>query len=141
MQVNKGILNVTSVEDESKKRVDNHLQPFDERKTRICSYYGAIKIDYQNQYGQLDSIVQLPTNHCIYVAESKPTSTGVIFGGDIYINRYTEKNPYMFFNTWMFDQPNGTEFNYRNYVNGPVPTYWADTNLYDLSDFEIGFES
>ena len=33
--------------------------------------------------------------------------------------------------------PNGTEFNYRNYVNGPVPCYWADFNKYDLSDFQI----
>lgn len=141
VQVNKSILNVHSEEDESKQRVDDHLQPFTERETPICSYYGAIKIDYQNQYGQLDSIVQLPTNHCIYLVENKPTSTGVIFGGDVYINRYTEKNPYMFFNTWMFDQPNGTEFNYRNYVNGPVPAYWIDTNLYDLSDTEINFDT
>ncbi|HPF82792.1 MAG TPA: hypothetical protein PLV83_01285 [Bacilli bacterium] len=141
VQVNKAILNVNSVQDASKKRVDDHLQPFIERRTPICSYYGAIKIDYQNQYGQLDSIVQLPTNHCIYVAESKPTSTNVIFGGDTYINRYTEKNPYMFFNTWMFDQPNGTEFNYRNYVNGPVPAYWVDTNLYDLSDTKVSFDA
>ena len=43
----------------------------------------------------------------------------------------------MFFNTWQYDVPNGTEFNYRNYVNGPVPCYWADFNKYDLSDFQI----
>lgn len=139
VQVNKSILNVNSVKDKSKQRVENYSNPFVERETKICSYYGAIKIDYQNQYGQLDSIVQLPTNHCIYLIENKITQTDVIFGGDVYINRYTEKNPYMFFNTWMFDQPNGTEFNYRNYVNGPVPAYWVDTNLYDLSDTRINF--
>jgi len=140
VQVNKAISNVASVKDKSKQRVKNHNNPFEERRTPICSYYGAIKIDYQNQYGQLDSIVQLPTNHCVYPIGDKPTSTDVIFGGDVYINRYTEKNPYMFFNTWMFDQPNGIEFNYRNYVNGPVPAYWVDTNLYDLSDTKISFD-
>lgn len=107
--------------------------------TPISSYYGAIKVDYQNQYGQIDSIVQLPVESRVHDINS--SSSGVLFGGDIYINRYTEKNPYMFFNSWLHDVPDGTEFKYTNYINGPVPRYWADFNYYDVSDFEIKFTS
>lgn len=42
-----------------------------------------------------------------------------------------------FFNTWLFDVPDGTEFKYLNYVNGPQPSYWLDSTRYDASLFEI----
>ena len=118
---------------------DNHKINIDkDYNSTISSYYGSIKINYKNQYGKLNSIVQIPTHSCVYHFEgNNNVNSGIIFGGDTYINRYTEKNPYMFFNTWQYDVPNGTEFNYRNYVNGPVPCYWADFNKYDLSDFQI----
>lgn len=109
----------------------------------ISSYYGALKIDYDNQYGQLSSVVQIPTDSCIYptTAELNKTNfTEPIFGGDVYINRYTDKNPYFFFNTWLINEPDGTEFNYRNYVNGPEPIYWANFEEYDMrDDFNITF--
>ena len=76
----------------------------------------------------------MPTDSCIYSTEPQLTtvySTSTIFGGDVYINRYTEKNPFMFFNTWMYDMPNGTEYDYRNYINGPVPRYWINFDKFD----------
>ncbi len=105
-----------------------------------ASYYGAIKYDYENQYGQLQAIVQIPTNSCVYPANQNyiiPNSTSQIFGGDIYINRYTEKNTYYFYNTWLIDVPNGTEWNYQNYRNGPIPVYWLDSRRYAASDFDV----
>jgi hypothetical protein len=126
--------------DNSKSLLPDTGRPFDVYEKNICSYYGAIKYDYENQYGQLYSIVQLPTNSCIFPASNTPNvryNTGVIYGGDVYINRYTEKNPYFFFNTWLFDVPDGTEFKYLNYVNGPQPSYWLDSTRYDASLFEI----
>jgi hypothetical protein len=109
-------------------------------KTNTVAYYGALKVDFQNQYGQLSSIVQLPTDSCIYSTQPQidtPYSTSSIFGGDVYINRYTEKNPFMFFNTWMYDMPNGTDYDYRNYVNGPVPRYWINFDKFDVTDFDV----
>jgi hypothetical protein len=106
----------------------------------ISSYYAAIKVDFENQYGQVDSITQMPTDSCIY--NTQPVvglqySTNTIFGGDVYINRYTKKNPYPFFNTWLFDFPDGTEFDYPMYINGPAPRYWARYQNFDMSDFNI----
>ena len=106
----------------------------------ISSHYGAIKVDFENQYGQLESVVQIPTGSCIYptLPLVGPTyRTNTIFGGDIYINRYTEKNPYFFFNSWLIDSLDGTEYDYTQYVNGPAPRYYAIFNKYDMSDFDI----
>lgn len=105
--------------------------------SQTCAYYGAIKVKMANQYGQLEDIIQLPINSCTTLTEPSKTKvfkTSVIFGGDCYINRYTEKNPYYFFNTWLTDLPDGVEFNYKNYVNGPTPRYWADFSDYDISE-------
>ena len=110
--------------------------------TTTSAYYGAIKYNFDNQYGQLSSIVQLPVNSCVLKTSDYNTvyKSSVIFGGDVYINRYTEKNPYYFFNTWLFDVPNGTEFNYDVYRNGPTPSYYLDSRRYDASLFDIHLE-
>ncbi len=136
---------VSSTTDNTKHRVqdggiDRSNPVKDSITTNTVAYYGALKVDFENQYGQLSSIVQLPTDSCIYSTTPQlitKYNTSVIFGGDIYINRYTEKNPYMFFNTWMFDMPNTTEYNYRNYVNGPAPRYWIDYDKFDTTDFDM----
>ena len=111
--------------------------------TKTSAYYGALKLDYQNQYGQLQSVVQIPTDSCVYKTEpvlNLTSATGPIFGGDVYINRYTEKNMYAFFNTWAYDLPDDTPFNYRLYSNGPQPKYWADFRHFKASDFYINFK-
>jgi hypothetical protein len=137
-----------SVTDNSRARVRDavsHKKPdvFKTFNTNTVAYYGAIKLDYQNQYGQLQSVVQIPTDSCIYntVPDDRLFfSSAAIFGGDVYINRFTEKNPYFFFNTWMIGEPDGTEFNYVNYVNGPAPRYWADFDQYDITDFSLNIQ-
>jgi len=99
------------------------------------AYYGALKVEYQNQYGQLTSIVQIPTDSCVYSSTSHFTLP--IFGGDVYINRYTEKNMYAFFNTWAYDLPDDTPFNYYLYYNGAIPKYKADFRHFKSNDFGI----
>lgn len=137
-----------SIVDNTRQRIRDGIsatydKPNIEFLTNTVSYYGAIKVDYQNQYGQISSIVQIPTDSCVipvkYVQNSL-YSTGVIFGGDIYINRFTEKNPYYFFNSWLINNPDGTPIDYRNYVNGPVPRYWVDFNKYDASDLSVSVD-
>lgn len=145
LKLNGRIEDPASAADTSRKRVQDGLprtkpdvfKPFN---TNTTAYYGAIKVDYQNQYGQLQSVVQIPTDSCVQhtVADTNQLfSSTPIFGGDVYINRYTEKNPYYFFNTWLMGEPDGQEFNYVNYVNGPAPRYWADFEKYDITDFSL----
>jgi hypothetical protein len=43
----------------------------------------------------------------------------------------------MFFNTWSYDTPDGTNFDYNLYVNGPIPSYRADFRQFKSDDFNI----
>ena len=97
--------------------VDNSLNILGEngdcKTSDISSNYAAIKVNFPSQYGQIDSIRQIPITSCVYKVTDKP----ILFGGDTYINRYTEKNNYLFFNDWLIDQPNNYIYNYKFYQN------------------------
>lgn len=112
-------------------------QPGDNVARTISSHYGALVVTLQSQYGQIDSIKQVSISsgvHNIQHVKNQKHSSPIHFGGDVYINRFTEKNNMTFFNDWLFDQPNEFEYDYRNYVNIPYPRYWAnfERGNYDL---------
>jgi hypothetical protein len=98
---------------------------------KIASYYGALKIPIPSQYGQLESIKQIPISTCIV----NTTSTNVLFGGDVYITRFTEKNTMPFFTTWLMGEPDEYEFNYQYYYNIPDPKYWVNNFAYKVEFF------
>ncbi len=132
---------------------DDKDKPF---SLTIASHYGALKGRVRNQYGQLGSeyqIVVTPceqtlTNYNIPVTnwtcpkDSKNytfktiTRTILIFGGDTYINRYTEKNNMMFFYDWLYAQPDGFEYNY--YLHSMIPQ--ARFKVNSIS-YDVGFLS
>ena len=124
--------------------------------TASCFYVGA-KIRFRNQYGQLESARQIPlpcpqiVNNNLPIPSSaitsiQPTekdplpttsfnttySTNVLFGGDTYIGRYTEKNTFFYFYDWLYNQPDETPFNYRAKYLGLYPRYWADFSKFDV---------
>ena len=99
----------------------------------IASYYGAMKIPMPSQYGQLENIKQIPVvtvdqnGVCVpTITPNKIFKTGVLFGGDTYVSRFTEKNTMFFFTNWLMGEPNLTEFNYTNYIDIPYPIYWIN---------------
>jgi hypothetical protein len=57
-------------------------------------------------------------------------STGVLFGGDTYINRFTEKNSMFFFNNWLMGEQDDIEFDYTQYINVPWARYWLHNTQY-----------
>ena len=60
-------------------------------------------------------------------------SSGVLFGGDTYLNRYNEKVIMPFF--WQFLQNNEPDlfpYNYENYQNLPYPRHWANFEKFDM---------
>lgn len=128
-----------SVVDDSRVTIGNlqlwkdPTRPF---KRTTSAYYASLKISMPSQYGQIESIIQVPVSSCVYASEpikDLKISSPVMFGGDVYINRYTEKNTFFFFNDWLFDQPNGFQYNYMKYINIPYPRYWMDTTQYDYT--------
>jgi len=120
----------------------------------IASYYGGIKFRLKNQYGKLDSILQTVITPCeqkdfrfgsegpicnsngkaeeIYL--NTISNSSVLFGGDTYINRYTEKNTMLFFNQWLFDFPDGQEYNYMLDQMIPEPKFHCNSQSYDVSN-------
>lgn len=102
----------------------------------LLSYYASYKVPQLTQYGQIGSTKNVPISCAIPVDifSPQPYTTPVLFGGDTYINRYTEKNPFYFFNGWLQDAPDDYEYNYRNYINIPYPRYWLD-NTTAYTDF------
>ena len=79
------------------ENLDNYLVDYSaSKKEPISAYYGALKYNFDNQYGQLDGIKQIPMRDCVnYLDPEKPDeimySSNAIFAGDIFITRYTEK--------------------------------------------------
>ena len=114
---------------------DNSRYRIGTRKTNsiysrnISGYYGSLKVSIPSQYGQLEGIKQLVVSDCVHDALTPGTkySTDVLFGGDTYINRFTEKNSFFFFNSWLMGEPDETEYDYRNYVNVAYPRFWIDS--------------
>jgi len=98
------------------------------------AHYASLKIKLASQYGQLDGVLQIPVSSCNYptIPVEKQTFTSpVLFGGDVYINRYTEKNVFPFFNDWLIGQADGFEYDYMEHVNIPYPRYWMNSREYD----------
>jgi hypothetical protein len=95
----------------------------------ISGYYGSLKVSIPSQYGQLEGIKQMLVSDCVHDAltPNEKYSTDVLFGGDTYINRFTEKNSMFFFNSWLMGEPDETEYDYRNYVNVAYPRFWIDS--------------
>ena len=108
----------------------------------ISAYYGALKIAIPSQYGQLETVKQIPISTCVQatkpIAKMKFTSP-VFFGGDVYINRFTEKNSMFFFNDWLLEQVDQYEYDYTIGNNVPYPRYWLNTTK-GHSDFIASFD-
>jgi hypothetical protein len=126
--------------------------------SNIASHYVGIKYNVQNQYGQLNSIKQVvatsceqrfdpnlivgvPINSTCLVANQNvqvfhkilPT-TEIVFGGDTYINRFTEKNTMLFFYNWLYNLPDGTPWNYALYNNIPTARFWMNSQPYSKDE-------
>lgn len=130
----------------------------------IASHYGGIKVRLRNQYGQLDSVKQIPItpyeqklgyngenipqprssftcvintpngNRNVNVTLKVIAQTPVFFGGDTYVNRYTEKNNMFFFYDWLYGQPDGYEYNYILRHMIAEPRFWINSQVYDVAD-------
>ena len=139
----------------------NHFNPSASVVSNIGAHYCALKVAFRNQYGQLDQIKQVPTG-CIRYFEDQRTydqqgevvpwtyqilldangeeinnttrfNTHVIYGGDCYLNRYSEKVIMPFFWDFLAGQPDGFPYDYKLRANVPRPIYWMDTKKFELS--------
>jgi hypothetical protein len=129
---------------------DSKTKPF---SLTIASHYGGLKGRVRNQYGQIGSESQITITPCEQKLQNytiaQPTwtcpiddvfytfrviaRTPILFGGDTYINRYTEKNNMMFFYDWLYGQPDGFEYNYYLHSMIPLTRFKVNSIRYDVS--------
>lgn len=106
-------------------------------KRFISALYGALKFNFDNQYGQLGGVKQLLMKGCIELIDltipKKKFASKPLFSGDTYIGKYTEKTIMPIFTDFLNGQPDQYPFDYLKYVNIPYPRYWMDTRKYDVS--------
>jgi hypothetical protein len=127
LKLNSNISN-PSVVDTSLQLLNTPIDSLNVKSLTISSRYAALKINIKTLYGQIDSIRQIPITSCVYKITDSPT----LFGGDTYINKYTEKNQHLFFNDWLINQPKDYAYNYKNYQNIIGTAYWVDNRkMYD----------
>jgi hypothetical protein len=124
------------------RTADNDIwkEPTKSQNSITSAHYAALKIKNDNQYGQLDAIRQIPVG-CIdlwTLQYTQKATSNIIFGGDMYVNRYTEKSTFFYFSQWMQDLPDNTEWDYRLYNMLPYPRYWMDTSKYNAADLFEG---
>ncbi|BCV01383.1 MAG: hypothetical protein CM15mV42_0590 [uncultured marine virus] len=92
----------------------------------------ALKFSFENQYGQLDQIKQVPMRDGFELIDlDLPAQTlfqtSPIFSGDTYIGRYSEKCIMPIFTDFLYGQPDQYPFDYLLRTNIPFPRYWMDT--------------
>lgn len=118
---------------------DDYLtNPSAKQKRVISAYYGALKFNFDNQYGQLDGIKQIQMRGCVeYLDPTKPDafkySSTAIFSGDTFITRYTEKVIMPIFAQYLLGQPDEFTYDYSQHVNIPYPRFWLNSQKFDMS--------
>jgi hypothetical protein len=124
---------------------DNYTAQF---RTKTAVYYGALKYRIRNLYGQLDQVKQVVASPCMFKIGritneqlANPCefdvkySTGLMFGGDTYVGRYTEKNKFFYFYDWLYNLPDGTELDYTLKYMIQYPRFWGNFTGFDLGSF------
>ncbi len=123
------------VDDEGINSRIAYKNPYQTWQRNISANYGGLKFEFENQYGQLEGIKQVQIRGCTTIFTKRGSdTTGPLFGGDTYIGRYTEKTVMPIFTRFLKGQPDGSTFEYLNYINIPFPRYWVDSSKYDLRD-------
>ena len=118
---------------------DNYLiDPRSPKGSNISAHYGALKYNFDNQYGQIAGIKQIQMRGCIELIDPSNPSTFLytskpIFAGDTFVCRFTEKTIMPIFTDYLLGQPDGFTYDYSLYVNIPYPRFWLNSQKFDMS--------
>lgn len=128
----------------------SYWDPTAEVISTAVTNYASFKTNIDNQYGQIDQIIQLNTQGCFNFASQQITdndgdlvpfsagdvfSTNTVYAGDSYICRYTEKTIMPFFYNFLKEGPDGIAFDYSKYANVPFPRFWMNTEKFRMDEF------
>lgn len=95
----------------------------------ISSYYTSIISPSYTQYGDLYSYETIDTGYQkIFSTDDVIYSPEMVFGGDIFINKFAFKTKLPFFIDNRIGQPDDSDIDYREFNNVAYPTYWFSTD-------------
>lgn len=92
----------------------------------ISSYYGSIKQYLPDQWGDMYSYETISTGYQFNLLGEQYVD---IFGGDIFINKFSFKNKLPFFIDNRVGVQNGSDVFYDELGNVAYPTYWFSTDI------------
>ena len=98
----------------------------------IASPYMSMKDYLPGQYGEIDSIKWIPTGYCGSLETAGNCLT--IYGGDIFISRFSLKRKLPLFLVTALDLADLTPFNYYPYRNIAHTKYYVD---YDVTEMNV----
>jgi hypothetical protein len=139
LEVNRDI-EFTKVADNSRTTIGDLRQWSDPSKAFIrttSAFYASLKMPLHAQYGQLEGCVLLPVSTQVHTSSMDKDAvffSPVLFGGDVYVNRYTEKNSFPLFHEWLFDSADGIEWDYTLYPMLPYPRFWMNSTQYEITN-------
>jgi hypothetical protein len=92
-----------------------------EQDLSVVSYYASMKNIIVNQYGQIYSYETIDTGYQSLVGNS---DTAIVFGGDVFISRFTYKTKLPFFIDNRVNAPDDSDIFYDEIGNIAYPKYW-----------------
>ena len=118
----------------SQAGVCNSATPF---YRQVSSYYASLRNNIVDQYGEIFSYqpVDTGTEAMFFTNGVQITDLPIVYGGDIFINRFALKIKQSFFNKQTVNTPDGTaiDYNQDNYSNTNTGTIGYPINYYSTT--------
>ena len=97
--------------------------PGKEQDIKVVSYYGSLKNEFINQWGQIYSYDTINTGYTVIFGKEY-LSPDTIFGGDTFIGRFSFKTKVPFFIDNRVNAPDDSDIFYDEIGNIAYPKYW-----------------
>ena len=95
--------------------------PEREQDIKVVSYYASMKNIIPNQWGQINSFKRIDTG---YQKLLNSSDSDTIFGGDVFISRFTFKTKLPFFIDNRVEAPDDSDIFFDELGNVAYPKYW-----------------
>jgi hypothetical protein len=106
---------------------DNKECSLADRQSAVSSFYASVKYNVPDQYGYLQDIEWLYTGKCASLFDSNESVCALIYGGDTFISRMTQKRKIPFFITNTVGAQTGVDSLYRRISNITNAKYYFNS--------------
>ena len=97
--------------------------PEKEQDIKVVSYYGSLKNNIVNQWGQIYSYEKVDTGFQIIFDQNSPNKA-TVFGGDTFISKFSFKTKLPFFIENRVNAPDDSDVFYDELGNVAYPIFW-----------------